>query len=99
MYAESVVFYYPFDLSQSGNSGQDVVFNQLHDSLQVKGQWYYDVAEFEIDNDWIWGTKFTDHTKYYWAKHVGLIKRSLLEEHSDIEVESWELLNYGVTHA
>ena len=99
-FSRSGIFFYPFDENlQGGNSGQITVLNQVHDSLQVQGQWYYDVAEFEVDRDYIYRTLQTDHTKYYWAKHVGLIKRSLLEEHSDLEVESWELIDYEVTQA
>ena len=78
-------------------SGQSSRLNTIYDSLQVQGQWYYDVAEFELDNDWIWGTKYTDHTKYYWAKHVGLIRRVLLEEKTDTELESFDLISYQVT--
>ena len=93
-FSESVVFYYPFDLSSSGNSGQDVVFNQLHDSLKVQDQWYYDVAEFEVDIDYIWDNKIT---KYFWAKNVGLIKREKYAHWTREFIESWELVEFDVS--
>lgn len=94
-FSESVVFFYPFDKNlQGGNSGQNIVFNQLYDSLQVQGQWYYDVAEFELDRDYIWDER---RTKYYWAKHVGLIKREKYMNFTDEYIEGWELIDYDVT--
>jgi hypothetical protein len=89
----SVTFYYPFDLEKSGNSGQDVFFIQLHDSLQVQNQWYYDVAEFEVDIDYSQNGR---KGVYYWARNAGLIKR---EKHSHVTQqleESWELIDYNV---
>jgi len=80
-----------------GVSGQISTHRLTHDSLQVQGEWFYDVAVFEVDNDWIWNTFNTNHTKYYWAKNVGLIRRVLLEETSQVEVESYNLIKYQVT--
>ena len=72
------------------------VLNQVHDSLQVQGQWYYDVAEFEVDIDYVWDNKIT---KYYWAKHVGLIKREKYAHWTREFIEGWELIDYEVTQA
>ena len=91
-------FYYPFSMPSGGTiSGQSSYLIKQHDSLQVQGKWYYTVAEFEVDNDWMYSTKETNHTKYYWAKNVGLIRRVLLEERSIDEVESWDIIEYNVT--
>ncbi len=76
-----------------GVSGQTSGLNTVHDSLQVKGQWYFDVAEFEVSNDWIWDSK---PTKYFWAKHVGLIKREKYAHWTNEYIEGWELVNYEV---
>ena len=83
--------------SGGGVSGQISLLSMVHDSLLVAGEWYHDVAVFEVDNDWIWNTFNTNHTKYYWAKNVGLIRRVLLEENSIVELESFNLIKYQVT--
>jgi hypothetical protein len=64
------------------------------DSLQVQGEWYYDVAVFEVDNDWIWDSK---PTKYYWAKTVGLVKKEQFKHQSGEYVQGWHLIKYQVT--
>jgi hypothetical protein len=55
------------------------------------------VAEFEVDNDWHYNRPETRHTKYTWAKNVGLIKQTLLEHASDIEIEAWNLIECSVS--
>jgi hypothetical protein len=93
----STMIFVPIKQSGSGGvSGQISILSNTFDSLKVQGEWFYDVAEFEIDNDWIWNTFNTNHTKYYWAKNVGLIRRVLLEEHTTAEVESFNLIRYQV---
>ena len=94
----SCIFFYPFRTEYGGCvSGQRTTINKIYDSLQVQGKWHYKVAEFELDNDWSWNTLQTNHTKYYWAKNVGLVRRVLLEEHTTTEVESWNLIDYNLT--
>jgi hypothetical protein len=94
----SAIMHMPPTLTSGGGvSGQISTHRLTHDSLQVQGEWFYDVAVFEVDNDWIWNTFNTNHTKYYWAKNVGLIRRVLLEETSQVEVESYNLIKYQVT--
>lgn len=85
------------DFVGGGTSGQKVAINKIHDSLQVQNKWYYKVAEFELDSDPSYYTLYTDHTKYYWARNVGLVRRVLLEEHTTTEVESWDIIEYNVT--
>ena len=80
--------------NKAGVSGQTTLFNGVHDSLMVKGTWYYDVAEFEVDNDPQYRTPDTNHTKYYWAKNIGLIRRVLLEERATTEIESYDIITY-----
>lgn len=69
---------------------------KTYDSLQVQGQWYYDVAEFEAKPDPLMKGRIT---KYYWAKHVGLIKREKYAHWTREYIEGWELIDYDVTQA
>ena len=89
----SCIFFYPFSPEYAGSVSGQTTKVTVYDSLQVKGQWYYDVAEFEVSNDWIWDSK---PTKYFWAKHIGLIKREKYAHWTNEYIEGWELLNYGV---
>lgn len=94
---ESAIMHMPPTYNSGGGViGQTSLVTQTYDSLQVSGEWFYEVAEFEVDNDWLWNTFDTNHTKYYWAKNIGLIRRVLLEEHSQLEVESFNLIKYEV---
>ena len=98
--SESALFYYPFDLSKSGVSGQDLFFRAFHDSLEVLGVWYDEVAEFELDKDFIWDRKIT---KYFWAKGVGLIRREQYRRDPDewskpIELlTAWQITDYHIS--
>ena len=96
--SSSTMIWVPVSFETGGGvSGQLTRRTIIHDSLLVAGEWYHDVAVFEVDNDWIWNTFNTNHTKYYWAKNVGLIRRVLLEENSIVELESFNLIKYQVT--
>ncbi len=77
-----------------GVSGQITTLNKTHDSLKVQGEWFYDVAEFEIDNDWMWDSK---PTKYFWAKNIGLIKREQYSHLDNGYIQGWHLIKYNVT--
>ena len=43
----SCIFFYPFSPEYAGSVSGQTTTVTVHDSLQVKGRWYYDVAEFE----------------------------------------------------
>lgn len=92
------MIYFPFSLAQGGLvSGQSTYLNRRYDSLQINEKWYYDVVEFEIDNDWSWDFRpYSNHTKYYWSKNIGMIKKVLLEEQSEVELEIWNLVDYKI---
>ena len=90
---ESVIFYYPFDLEKGGGASQDVIFNEVHDSIQVQSKWYYSVAEFHLDYDPSWGQR---KSIYYWAKSIGLIKREQYEHFTNQFIQGWELINHQV---
>ncbi|PCJ67735.1 MAG: hypothetical protein COA58_00955 [Bacteroidetes bacterium] len=93
--SRSGIFFYPFDTNlQGGNSGQVTKLNQLHDSLKIQDQWYYDVAEFEADIDYIWDER---RTKYFWAKNIGLVKREKYMNFTEEYIEGWELIDFDVS--
>lgn len=90
----SSLFYFPFNPEWGGRtSGQISKFRTLHDSLQVSGNWFYDVAEFEVDKDWIWKG---ENNKYFWAKNVGLIKKERYYPLDKSYEEGWYLIEHFV---
>ena len=84
----------PTFTSGGGVSGQISTHRLTHDSLQVQGEWYYDVAVFEVDNDPLLDNK---PSKYYWAKNVGLIKKEKFKHWTNEYIEGWHLVKYQVT--
>ena len=90
----STMIYFPLDYNVGGSvSGQRVELKR-YDSLQVQGQWYYDVAEFEAKPDPLMNGRIG---RYYWAKNVGLIKREKYEHWTNEYTEGWHLIRYQVT--
>jgi hypothetical protein len=93
--SSSTMIWVPVKFETGGGvSGQLTKRTEIYDSLQVQGEWYYDVAVFEVDNDWIWDSK---PTKYYWAKTVGLVKKEQFKHQSGEYVQGWHLIKYQVT--
>ena len=94
-FSGSCIFYYPFSSEYTGSvSGQQTIVSSIYDSLQVQGEWYYDVAVFEVDNDPLLDNK---PSKYYWAKNVGLIKKEKFKHWTNEYIEGWHLVKYQVT--
>ena len=91
----SAIMHMPPTLTSGGGvSGQLSTHRLTHDSLQVQGEWYYDVAVFEVDNDPLLDNK---PSKYYWAKNVGLIKKEKFKHWTNEYIEGWHLVKYQVT--
>jgi len=92
------MFFYDIGMTSEslggGVSGQITTLRNKFDSLQVQDKWYYDVVEFEVDQDYSWDER---RTKYFWAKNVGLIKREQYMNFTDEFLQSWELTFYNVT--
>lgn len=91
--SKTAMMHMPPKFNAGGGSGQISQLAALHDSLLVKDTWYYDVAEFEVDIDPAWKGR---PTKYFWAKHVGLIKREQYEHWTEAYTQGWHLIEYNV---
>ncbi len=66
---------FPQDTTLNGNDGGIDI--HLHPTFTVQGQMYQNVVEFEIQPDYVFTTVYSDHTSYYWAPNVGIIKQVL----------------------
>ena len=82
------------DVVSGSTSGQRTSIVKIHDSLQVQGKWYYQVAEFEVNPDPAMNGRIG---KYFWAKGIGLIKREKFEHWTFEYTEGWELIDYNIT--
>lgn len=66
-------FFFPFETSHvAGGGSYDTRFIQLHDTMEVQGIVYPQVAEFYIDRNPTWNRY---PSRYYWSKGYGLIKK------------------------
>jgi hypothetical protein len=94
-----------FRKSQSENGGWGFVGEvaflgfpldiHLHPTFTVQGQTYQNVVEFEIQPDYVFTTVYSDHTSYYWAPNVGIIKQVLYKANNNrIEDINWELIAF-----
>jgi hypothetical protein len=92
----STIVFMPIAESGAGGAvgGTGMHLSEMYDSLNVSNEWYYEVAVFEVDRDWIWDSK---PTKYYWAKNVGLIKKEKFKHWTNEYIEGWHLVKYQVT--
>lgn len=75
-----------------GNGASNTKCLGIDSTYILQGKTYQLVAKFEIDIDGIWENSppFTGST-YYWAKDVGLIKRSASNRN-----DNWELIEYNI---
>jgi hypothetical protein len=95
-----VPFFHPFDLNEiSGNGSSLTTCVGIDSVLTIQGKTYFNAARFNIDTDGAWygsnsGVPVENShppTIYYWAKDVGLVKRTNLKENY-----SWELIEYNI---
>ena len=88
---------HPFLIPKESNSGTGssyAAYIGMDSTLTIQGKTYYNVAKFDIDSDGVWSKTYpytTTGSKYYWAKDVGLVKRTAT--HRD---ENWELIEYNI---
>ena len=87
------VFFYPFVPGRViGNGASYTNYLGIDTTLIIQGKSYTNVAIFELDLDGIWENSppYTG-SKYYWAKGVGLVKRTATNKN-----DNWELLRYKI---
>lgn len=60
------------------------VSDSLLDSLKISDKWYYDVMVVELPST----------TKYYWAKNIGLIRKSLRYPYNNDTTILFDLVDY-----
>jgi hypothetical protein len=90
-------FYYPFQFTSvpgAGTGSSNTTYIGMDSTLTIQGKTYYNVAKFDIDSDGVWSKTYpytTTGSKYYWAKDLGLVKRTAT--HRD---ENWELIEYNI---
>ena len=88
---------HPFLIPKESNSGTGssyAAYIGMDSTLTIQGKTYQNVAKFDIDSDGVWSKTYpytTTGSKYYWAKDVGLVKRTAT--HRD---ENWELIEYNI---
>ncbi len=88
---------HPFLIPKESNSGTGssyAAYIGMDSTLTIQGKTYHNVAKFDIDSDGVWSKTYpytTTGSKYYWAKDVGLVKRTAT--HRD---ENWELIEYNI---
>jgi hypothetical protein len=88
---------HPFLIPKESNSGTGssyAAYIGMDSTLTIQGKTYHHVAKFDIDSDGVWSKTYpytTTGSKYYWAKDVGLVKRTAT--HRD---ENWELIEYNI---
>ena len=89
------VFHYTFDYPRmSGTGSSYTTYIGMDSTLTIQGKTYQNVAKFDIDLDGVWSKTYpytTTGSTYYWAKDVGLVKRTAT--HRD---ENWELIEYNI---
>ncbi len=86
-------FHTPFTIgAASGTGSETTTYIGMDTTLQIQGKTYNRVAKFDISMDETWEDTppYTEAT-YYWAKEVGLIKRT-----SPRKNYSWELIEYQI---
>ncbi len=86
-------FFFPIISNEKISTGGSVTTCKgVDSSLMVQGKSFSNVGIFEVDIDAIWENSppFTS-SKYYWAKDVGLIKRS-----ANQKPDNWELIDYKI---
>ena len=89
--------YYPFVITSgpgTGNGSSYTTYIGMDSTLTIQGKTYQNVSKFDIDLDGVWSKTYpytTTGSKYYWAKDVGLVKRTAT--HRD---ENWELIEYNI---
>ena len=90
-----IPFVYSFyDGQGDGTGSSSTFFRQLIPSMPLQGKTYQNVAVFEVDRNEIEEPKMNclaPKTKYYWAEHVGLIKKEFITCNY-----SWELIEYNI---
>ncbi len=75
-----------------GNGSSNTTVIDTIPSLTLNNKTYYDVVKFDIDLDSQWENTPPYKTSiYYWAKDVGLIKKT-----SKLDNYSWELIEYNI---
>jgi hypothetical protein len=88
-------FVYPFVLGTGSDNGSSITeYIGMDGTLTIQGKTYNHVAKFDINLDGVWSKTYpytTTGSKYYWAKDVGLVKRTAT--HRD---ENWELIEYNI---
>jgi hypothetical protein len=80
--------------SKSGTGSSYAAYIGMDSTLTIQGKTYQNVAKFDIDIDGVWSKTYpytTTGSKYYWAKDVGLVKKTAT--HRD---ENWELIEYNI---
>ncbi len=82
-------FFYPFNINAWSSNTQ---CKGIDTTLTIQGKTYANVVRFEISLDGLWENSppYTG-SKYYWAKDVGLIKRTALNK-----PDNWELIEYNI---
>lgn len=88
------VLCYPFVKDKfAGNGASFVKFKSMDSTMVVQGKTYFDVAKLDIDFDVFdeKGCQYIPVTTYYWAKNVGLIKKTVNNCNF-----SWELIEYNI---
>jgi hypothetical protein len=86
-------FLHPFNIGvASGNGSSLTTYTGMESTMIIQGKAYTNVAKFDIDLDGIWENSppFTGST-YYWAKDVGLIKRT-----ASHKPDNWELIEFNI---
>jgi len=88
---------HPFLIPKESNSGTGssyAAYIGMDSTLTIQGKTYQNVAKFDIDSDGVWSKTYpytTTGSKYYWAKDVGLVKRTATQRD-----ETWELIEYNI---
>jgi hypothetical protein len=88
-------FVYPFVLGTGSDNGSSITeYIGMDSTLTIQGKAYHHVAKFDINLDGVWSKTYpytTTGSIYYWAKDVGLVKKTAT--HRD---ENWELIEYNI---
>lgn len=89
-----IPFFYPFENGLIyGNGASNTTCQGMDNTMAIQGKTYTNVAKFDIDLDQIdeKNCQYIPVTTYFWAKEVGLIKKTIKNCNY-----SWELIEYNI---